>query len=68
MDLPGNQKELEALCRSVTRGVPFGEDGWVPADGTPASPGIEPARPAPAKEKEGKWREVLLTPFIRLRH
>ena len=29
VDLPGNQKELEALLRSVTRGAPFGEDGWV---------------------------------------
>ena len=29
VNLPGNQKELEALCRSVTRGAPFGEDGWV---------------------------------------
>ena len=29
VDLPWNQKELEALRRSVTRGAPFGEDGWV---------------------------------------
>ena len=29
VDLPGNQKELEALRRSVTRRAPFGEDGWV---------------------------------------
>ena len=34
------------------------------ADGRPAAPGIEPARSAPAQEKEGKWREGLLTPFI----
>ena len=33
------------------------------ADGTPAAPGIELARPAPAKEKEGKWREGLLNPL-----
>ena len=62
LDLPGNQKVLEALRRSVTRGAPSAKAAG--CGGRQArSPGMEPAR-APAKEKEGKWREELLTPIF----